>query len=318
MNDIVWLDERPGFGARFTNSLLRATRSRKPLDVSDHEALIAARDKLDKLDAFTAGMRRKSGLPFVELNTTLGDVPVCDLTVKRPRPPCNDDVLLFIHGGGFFFRSLHAHKLLAARIAEQAGVGRVILPLYSLAPEQRFPVARNECRLAYGALLASGVPADRMVVAADSAGAALAMGMLLLARDDGLAMPRGAALLSPLIDLSYCGDSIMGNAEADPTFGGAPMPIPSYYLGEADPKGPECSPLFARLTGLPDFFVQVGSTERLRDDAIRLTGQSYTKGPRVTVEVWRDMPHVFQAYDFKEARQARRDVANFFRRTSLR
>lgn len=313
MSDIVWLNQRPGLGARFVNRLLRATRSRKPLDVMDDAALIAARTKLDKLDAFTARLRRKSALPFVERALTLADVPVSELAIKQPLPPVDDDVLLFIHGGGFFFRSLHAHRLLAARIAEQAGIRRVILPLYSLAPERIFPIARDECRRVYAAMLTQGIPAERIVVAADSAGAALALGMLLLARDRGLAMPRAVALLSPMVDLSYSGTSIATNADLDPMFGGAPMPVPAYYLGGIDPGNPDCSPLFANLAGLPPFFVQVGSTERLRDDSLRLADSLDGNEHPVTVEVWRDMPHVFQAYDFKEAAQARRHIAAFFR-----
>lgn len=313
MNDITWLQGTPGFGARITNRLLRATRAKTPLDVSVPEVLIAARAKLDRIDAFGAALRRKASLPFVARQSALAGVPLQELSVRQPLPPQDDGVLLFIHGGGFFFRSIRGHMLLAARIAQQAGIGRAVLPLYSLAPEQRFPVALEECHRVYTELLGSGVPASRIVVAADSAGAALAMGTLLRARDVGTAMPRGLALLSPLIDLSYSGASIAANAGRDPMFGGVAMPHPAYYLGQIDARNPEASPLFADLTGLPPLCVQVGSTERLLDDSIRLADAARSHGVSVAVEVWRDMPHVFQVFDFKEAAQARLHVARFFR-----
>lgn len=313
MNEITWLQGAPGLGARITNRLLRATRAKTPLDVATPDVLITARAKLDRIDAFGAALRRKASLPFVAQQATLAGVPVRELTVRQPLSPPDDGVLLFLHGGGFFFRSIHGHMLLAARIAQQAGIGRVVMPLYSLAPERHFPVAVEECHRVYVELLDSGVPADRIVVAADSAGAALAMGMLLRARDAGAALPRGLALLSPLIDLSYSGASIAANIERDPMFGGAAMPHPSYYLGQVDPRDPECSPLFADLTGLPPLYVQVGSTERLLDDSIRLADAARSHGVSVAVEVWRDMPHVFQVFDFKEAARARQQIARFFR-----
>ncbi|MBX3593402.1 alpha/beta hydrolase fold domain-containing protein [Sphingomonas sp.] len=313
MTDIAWLESRPGIGARFTNALLRATRAKTPLDVDNHQALIDARQKLDKLDTLMAKLRRKSSLPFTARESVLAGIPVMELTVRAPLAPATDGILLFIHGGGFFFRSLHSHMLLAARIAEQAGIRRVILPLYSLAPESLFPVARDECRHAYGALLASGIDPDRLAIAADSAGAALALGMLVKVRDEGLAMPRAVALLSPMLDLGYSGDAIVANAAHDPMFGGQPMPPPTYYLGNTDPRSPECSPLFADLSGLPALYVQVGSTERLLDDSLRLADSRHSGNLPVAIEVWKEMPHVFQAYDFREAAQARRHIAAFFR-----
>lgn len=93
------------------------------------------------------------------------------------------------------------------------------------------------------------------------------------------------------------------------------MPPLTYYLGTMDPKSPQCSPLFGDLSGLPPLFVQVGSSERLLDDSLRLADPARTSSLATTAEVWPDMPHVFQAYGFKEAVQARRQIAAFFRRS---
>ncbi|RZM37096.1 MAG: alpha/beta hydrolase, partial [Sphingomonas sp.] len=171
------------------------------------------------------------------------------------------------------------------------------------------PAAQDDCFAVYRALLGTGVEAGHIVVVADSAGAALALGAMVRARDAGLALPRAIALLSPMTDLSYSGTSIRGNAERDPMFGGQPMPPPVYYCGASDPADPSCSPLFADLSGLPPLLVQVGSSERLLDDATRLAAAT----PDVHVEIWPGMPHVFQAYDFREARQARARIAAFLR-----
>lgn len=313
MTGIVTIDDRPGFGARLTIGLLRAMRAKTALDGANPDVLRAARKKLDQFDAMTARLHRKATLPFVATESRLGGVDALDLAIKAPVPPQDDSLLLFIHGGGFFFRSIHGHMLLAARIARQAGIARAVLPLYRLAPEHVFPAAQDDCLAVYRGLLAQGIAADRIVIAADSAGAALAMGMMVSARDEGLPMPRRAALLSPMTDLSYSGDSIHANAACDPMFGGVPMPLPGYYLGGADARDPRCSPLFADLAGLPPLLVQVGSTERLRDDSLRLEDAARVAAVTISIEVWRDMPHVFQAYDFREARAARARLGAFLR-----
>ena len=314
MTGIDHIAGRPGFGARLTNALLRATRAKTPLDVADSAALIAARGKLDRFDAGMARLQRRASRPFTAEDADIAGVAVKTLAIVDPVAPRRaNDVLLFVHGGGFFFRSIHGHMLMAARIARAAGIGRVVLPLYRLAPEHAYPAAQDDCLAVYDALLADGVDAGDIVVAADSAGAALALGMLLRARDRGRRLPRAVALMSPMTDLSYAGASIAENAERDPMLGGQPMPAPAYYLGDADPADPGCSPLFADLLGLPPLLVQVGSTERLRDDGVRLAAPAIAAGVPVRVEVWPGMPHVFQAYDFREARQARARIATFLR-----
>lgn len=300
---------RPGLGARLTNALLKAMRAKTPLDVTDPAALVAARDKLDRVDAAMARLRRKAALPFTVRTVAIGGVAAEELTVRDPVVPACGDVLLFVHGGGFFFRSIHAHRLLAARIARAAGIARVVLPLYRLAPEHVHPAAQDDCLAVYDALQAAGAG---VVVVADSAGAALVLGAMVRARDAGLPLPRAIALLSPMTDLSCSGASIAGNAARDPMFGGQPMPLPNYYCGAADPADPGCSPLFADLAGLPPLLVQVGSSERLLDDSLRLARAAAP----VRIEVWPDMPHVFQAYDFREARQARARIAAFLRDAS--
>jgi acetyl esterase/lipase len=311
MSDIDHIAGRPGLGARLTNMMLKALRPRTPIDMRDPAALVAARDRLDGVDARMARLRRKAALPYTDRDAAIGGVPASMLTVRDPVAPVSDDLLLFVHGGGFFFRSIHAHRLLAARIARAAGIEQVVLPLYRLAPEHVHPAARDDILTVYRALLAGGADAARIVIVADSAGGALALGAMIRARDAGLPLPRAIALLSPMTDLSYSGASIAANATRDPMFGGLPMSPPLYHCGDTDPADPDCSPLFANLAGLPPLLVQVGSSERLRDDSVRLA----VAADRIRVEVWPEMPHVFQAYDFREARQARGRIAAFLRGT---
>jgi acetyl esterase/lipase len=66
------------------------------------------------------------------------------------------------------------------------------------------------------------------------------------------------------------------------------------YLGGADSRDPLASPLFGDLSGLPPLLIQVGSDERLLDDARQYAERAAGAGSPVRLEVWQGMHHVFQ------------------------
>jgi epsilon-lactone hydrolase len=47
---------------------------------------------------------------------------------------------------------------------------------------------------------------------------------------------------------------------------------------------------------LPPLLLQVGDTEILLDDAVRFVEKAQAAGVDATLEVYPDMPHVFQAF----------------------
>ena len=68
------------------------------------------------------------------------------------------------------------------------------------------------------------------------------------------------------------------------------------YLGDADPRGPLASALFADLAGLPPLLIHVGSAETLLDDSTRLVALVEEAGGDVTLKIWEDMVHVWQVF----------------------
>ena len=88
------------------------------------------------------------------------------------------------------------------------------------------------------------------------------------------------------------------------------------YLGDARPRTPLAAPLHADLTGLPPMLVQVGTAETLLDDATRLAEKARSEGVDVSLEVWEEMIHVFQAFGamLPEAREAVARIGEFLRK----
>ena len=88
------------------------------------------------------------------------------------------------------------------------------------------------------------------------------------------------------------------------------------YLGEADPRTPLASPLFANLKNLPPLLIQVGSDELVLSDAIQLEEKAKADGVDVTLEVWENTQHEwhFAANILPEGRQAIDGIGQFIRK----
>jgi epsilon-lactone hydrolase len=71
--------------------------------------------------------------------------------------------------------------------------------------------------------------------------------------------------------------------------------VRDYLPAGQDPAAPLVSPLHADWSGLPAVHIEVGSTERLIDDARRLIERARLAGVPATLEVTEDGVHAFPA-----------------------
>lgn len=208
-----------------------------------------------------------------------------------------DNVILYFHGGGYVAGSIVSHRDLVSRLAVETG-RRVLAVDYRLAPENPFPNGLDDAVAAYRWLLdKQGIPAKNIVIGGDSAGGGLTMATLVRLKEAKAPMPRATFLLSPWTDLAITGESVRTKAKQDPfiTPDGLPF-IAGQYLQGTDPRNPLASPLYADLSGLPPLLIQVGECECLLDDSRRLAEKAKTAGVDVTIDVWDEMIHVFQAF----------------------
>jgi len=208
----------------------------------------------------------------------------------------SDRGLLYLHGGGYVFGDLDGHRDLAWRLSEASKM-KVLMVAYRLAPENRFPTAVDDATACYRWLLDEGYNPGKIAIGGDSAGGGLTVATMVNLKNLGIALPAGAILLSPWVDLSGSGDSVDANAKADPMLSRLALDnFAELYVGSLDRKAPLASPLFADLSGLPAILVQVGSTEILLSDAERIVSKIKQAGGDAVLEVWPKMPHVFQVF----------------------
>jgi epsilon-lactone hydrolase len=205
-----------------------------------------------------------------------------------------DRALLYLFGGGYVIGSPHSRRKFSGHLVHAAGC-RVLVPDYRLAPEHPFPAAVEDSSAAYRYLLGQGFPPERLAVAGESSGGGLTMATLVALRNAGTPLPATAVVMSPWVDLACSGETMRTLASVDLTATEAGLRrMAGQYLAGRDPHEPLASPLYADLTGLPPFLVQVGGAEVLLDDSVRLARKAGIDGVDVTLQIWAEMQHFFQ------------------------
>ncbi len=226
-----------------------------------------------------------------------------------------DATILYIHGGAWYMCSPRTHRGIVSHIVQASGV-RALSIDYRLAPENPFPAALEDCISAYEWLMAQGIPANRIIVAGDSAGGNLTLALLVALREAGKPSPAAAVGLSPATDLTGSGESYLTRKSLDPILSNlGSTTITKDYTGNHDLRDPYLSPLFADLHGLPPILIHVGDHEVLLDDSTRFGDEASAAGVDAQVKVWPEMFHVFQLFVpwMPEARQAIGEIGEFIR-----
>ncbi len=229
--------------------------------------------------------------------------PDIALLICRPNIITPVPALYFVHGGGLVFNNRRTGGLSAALDWAEQTDSAVVSVEYRLPPEHPHPAPVEDCyaglRWTYEHGGTVGLDAERMVLAGMSAGAGLAASMALLNRDLDQIPLIGQMLIAPMLD-DRC-DSHSMRQMAGP---GVWDQITSRtgwgaLLGDAC-GGREVSPFASparadNLAGLPPTFIDVGSADAFRDEAVAYASGIWRDGGRAELHVW---PGGFHGFDF--------------------
>ena len=203
-------------------------------------------------------------------------------------PPGADVGMLYLHGGGFVMGSAYGYRHLAGALAMSSGVGALV-PDYRLAPEHPFPAALNDAMRAYRHMEAP------TVIAGDSSGASLVLGVLLRAREEGLPLPSRAVLFCPGVDPSFASLRSSDVEGADAMLEQARGLMDTYLAGHTL-DDPLVSPLLADLTGLPPLLIQAAEGDLALGDSLALEARARACGVPVELQTYFTMTHAFQMF----------------------
>ncbi|HXG27808.1 MAG TPA: alpha/beta hydrolase fold domain-containing protein [Nevskiales bacterium] len=254
-----------------------------------------------------------------------GGLPLEYRIVNRvPGPALGDwrrtdgNAVLYLHGGGFLIPAVPSVHLpfMAALCKDLDAIG--FMPDYRLAPFHKYPAALDDCERAYRGLLELGFAPNRILVAGESAGGNLTLGLLLRLKRLGLPLPACAVPISPVTEMArvHAPPARVRNIRRDPMIPLHTMGrMLQLYAADLDGSDPELSPLYGDYAGLPPLYFLVGETEVLLDDTLLAAKQARAAGVDVQVDVWPLLPHAFPLFKrmFPEVTQARRDIVAFAR-----
>lgn len=309
---------------------------RQPLDIApliDPEvaaALIPLDLRLGELsDATLVAIRTRLGavpLPVlsdqvVRTNHAVAERPPVSVRVHRDKNahgklPC----IYWMHGGGLVLGSNVGDDPRFDRWCPRLGCVGVSVE-YALAPESKYPAPLEDCyaglRWVHEHADSLGIDATRIGIGGASAGAGLAAGLALLARDRGEFPIAFQALIYPMIDDRQVTPS---SQWPDPVW---PPAANRYgwtsYLGELTGDAVPAYAAAARATdlhGLPASFVSVGALDVFADEDIEYANRLRHAGVSVELHVYPGAPHGFDGLTpgTAIARRANRDIGEWLAR----
>ena len=227
----------------------------------------------------------------------------------------HDKVILYLHGGGYVTGGIESHQMMCSLMAQTLKI-KVLLPEYRLAPEHPFPAALDDALKVYRWLLTQGYKPGNIIISGDSAGGGLSLATVLSLRDAGELLPAAVVCISPWTDLTLKGQSHITKAKADAVLRTEVLREWALcYTDEANLSNPAVSPVYANFHGFPPLLIQVGSEEILLDDSLMLAEKAKADGVNVTLKIWDEMWHVWQALGglIPESKIAFEQIGQFIR-----
>lgn len=238
----------------------------------------------------------------------------CKAELIKPIENPSNWLIIQLHGGGYVGGLKNSYRNLATLYSE-AGNGAAVLSVdYRLAPENVFPAALEDALSAYEWAIGRGYTEENIILAGDSAGGGLGLGLCHYLKAEGIELPKAVIVMSPWTDLTGSGASYKDNVEIDPVFGSRPeVVIGSSYVGDDSADNPYISPMFGDFTDFPKLLIQVGTDEMLLSDSQTVRDKAVAAGVDVRYSEYKGMFHVFQMAGklIPESKRAWEEIKSF-------
>lgn len=215
--------------------------------------------------------------------------------------------VLYCHGGGYVIGAPESYRNVVAKLLKQGG--RAVIPAYRFAPEHPFPAGLDDIEAAYD-LLRESTPANKIIIAGDSAGGGFCLGLLHRLKKRKADMPAGAFLISPWVNPFAMGGSVESNEGSDVLADDFGRWCARQVFGGMPETHPEAVPLSSDPTGYPTMLIQDGGAEMLADQITDFVKLARDSGIYVEHDREPDMFHVYQLMTglIPEANRAMRDA----------
>lgn len=245
-----------------------------------------------------------------------GQSPIRVLQISHSMLPATDTPpLVYLHGGGWTFCSAETHLGVMADLARLTGC-RVVGIDYRLAPESPYPAALNDCAAAWDYLANRDNAPGAITLCGDSAGANLALALMLRLKEQGKRMPAAAALFYGVYSANHdtASHRLYGQGGYALTSEKMTWYRNNYLRGvTVDPHDIAISPLLGDMYDFPPCFIAAAGLDPLRDDSVVLAQRLTASDADCELRVYEGVIHGFvqMAARLPDAELALADAAHF-------
>lgn len=231
-----------------------------------------------------------------------------------PEDSKSNQVILYVHGGGYVSGSCSDHRGFVSKFAKNSGVQNLIYE-YRLAPEHPFPAALEDSIKIYQWVLSSGFKPNDIILAGESAGGGLCLATLLALKERYIPLPIAAVAISPWTDLTCSSESYKTKNKLSPAPLNSWTIFSKYYVGDHKANNPFISPLFGDLKGLPSILINSGVDDELYEDGEKFYLKAKEAGVDIKFIAGIEMLHCYPllAPMFKEATEAMNEIVDFIK-----
>ena len=214
-------------------------------------------------------------------------------------------IVLYIHGGAYVNNFSSRHWSVMAEWAEMTGCGMVI-PNYPLLFRYTAKDAHPLMLQLYRQLL-ERLPAQRIIIAGDSAGGGFSLALTQELKADSLDLPSRLILISPWVDVLGGDDALQ---EYDTFLSNEVLRhVGADWAGDLDPRDPIVSPLYGDMQSLPPTDLYTGTWEVFYTDIVKTYDKMKAAGVDVRLHTKQKMGHVYPLWPCPEGKEAREEIA---------
>jgi acetyl esterase len=237
-------------------------------------------------------------------NSHFADMGTLRLRFYTPENASKDSnlpIIVYYRGGGWVIADLDTYDASASAIARKANA-LVVSVDYPMAPEHKFPAARDQAIEAYKYVVKKakgwGGNPDRIAIVGESAGGNLAIATAIAARDQRMTVPVAVVSVYPVATTSMDTPSKKQQAAAKPLN----TPMMAWFFDKVlnnggDKKDPRLNLVSADLKNLPPITIINAELDPLRSDGDTLADKLKAAGNNVTHKVYSGVTHEFFGMD---------------------
>lgn len=216
-------------------------------------------------------MPKEKGVRFHKVKTAN-----CRFEVVTPYELSSNNIICYIHGGGFVSGSARSSRGYSSMLAAYSQ-STVVSIDYSLAPERPYPYGFNDCCAAIEEIQ-NRYPNAKIALIGESAGANLCIAVALKMKNNIIS---SVTVHSPFIDFTNRLDRSEHEIDDFTVKEGCLKPLNRIYIGNNSPDDPYISPYYGDFIDFPPTFISCDYNETLFADSIWL----YRKLEAMQIEV---------------------------------